>query len=668
MCLIELALASPALPAELESPEEAETRTFAGSPLTSGSGLGNRYRIRSALARSGMGEVWRAYDLSLRVDVALKVVQTPPGAAAGVLETLRQEVRTAREVVSANVCRVFGLEEMEGQDLVSTEYVEGTTLREVLSARSPLDLGEAQEIASQLLAGLTAIHAAGLVHRDIKPENLMMTRTGRVVVMDFGLAKGLQGDRTRTISGTPAYMAPEQVRGEALDPRADVFSAGVVLAEMVSPGGTRTSEARLRLLEEVRRQPPSLADTPWAPVLRQAIDPEKERRYATASVLARALEEVTLGVAGDEDVRPYPGLASFTEEDAEYFFGREMEVEEMWKKLRRPRLRALIGPSGVGKSSFLMAGLLRAAPADWRAVIARPGSRPLVALGAALAPQLTGDSGVMEAFLSFDDADRVVSLFADWRRQHRQALVVVDQFEELFTQNALEVQERFADLLGRLALEADVHVLVAVRDDFLFECASHEELAPIFRELTPLKSLSDAALRRALVQPALKCGYRFEDESLLDEMIHEVGEKRDALPLVAFAASRLWKMRDRERGLLVRQAYEHIGGVAGALAQHAEATLQTIGPDRLALVHELFRDLVSPQGTRAARDREELLSIFEENERGIAGEILTTLVEARLLTTYEAPAVGDEEPGRTRLEIIHESLLSLWPRLVRWQT
>jgi serine/threonine protein kinase len=102
---------------------------------------------------------------------------------------LRQEVRAAREVVSPNVCRIFDLIEIEGRELVSMEYVDGATLLDVLQERGPLELKEAQDIASQFLAGLEAIHKAGLVHRDVKPENIMLTRAGRVVVMDFGLAR-----------------------------------------------------------------------------------------------------------------------------------------------------------------------------------------------------------------------------------------------------------------------------------------------------------------------------------------------------------------------------------------------------------------------------------------------------------------------------------------------
>jgi serine/threonine-protein kinase len=182
---------------------EAPTLAFPPTTIAPGEIPGDRYRIHSLLGRGGMGEVWRAFDLKLRVDVALKALRRELLEDNHALELLRQEVRAAREVVSPNVCRVFDLEELDGQELVSMEYIDGTTLVEILRERGPLDLEEAREIASQFLAGLEAIHLAGLVHRDVKPENIMLTRSGRVVVMDFGVAKRLDWP-TRNSALSPA--------------------------------------------------------------------------------------------------------------------------------------------------------------------------------------------------------------------------------------------------------------------------------------------------------------------------------------------------------------------------------------------------------------------------------------------------------------------------------
>jgi serine/threonine-protein kinase len=140
---MELALAAPSLMAELENPEEAPTLGFAESP-TFAEGLvqGERYRIRSLLGKGGMGEVWRAYDLKLRLDVALKSLRAELITDEQALGIFRQEVRTAREVISPNVCRVFDLQELEDQELISMEFVDGTTLQEILKNRGPLELNE----------------------------------------------------------------------------------------------------------------------------------------------------------------------------------------------------------------------------------------------------------------------------------------------------------------------------------------------------------------------------------------------------------------------------------------------------------------------------------------------------------------------------------------------
>ena len=147
-------------------------------------------------------------------------------------------------------------------------------------------------------------------------------------------------------------------------------------------------------------------------------------------------------------------------------------------------------------------------------------------------------------------------------------------------------------------------------------------------------------------------------------MVSLVEGVRGALPLLAFAVARLWERRDRETKLLTREAYREIGGVEGALAQHAEATMDRIGPERQGLVREMFRNLVTAQGTRAVIDREELLSAFPD--RAAADEVLRQLIDARLLTSYEVEG-KEGEPSHHRVEVVHESLLKAWPRLVRWQ-
>ena len=471
--------------------------------VTVGQVLGERYEILELLGRGGMGEVWRAFDLKLRVEVALKALREDLFKSERRLGLLRQEVRAAREVVSPNVCRIFDLHEFDGRELVSMEYVDGATLLGVLQERGPLELKEAQDIASQFLAGLEAIHTAGLIHRDVKPENIMLTRAGRVVVMDFGLARGPESG-AGSVSGTPAYMAPEHAAGQEVDARADVYSAGVVLAEMVSPEGIKSYQSRQSLWEGVRSEPAKVPDSPWAPVIKRAVARDRERRQNSAHTLIRELEDVTLRVEGAEDLHPYPGLAAFTEADAEFFFGREAEVEKMWRKLEGPpRLLGIVGPSGAGKTSFIRAGLTPNAPSDRSVIRCTPGSAAIPSLRGALTSVLASGSETLEHLLTDpDNPDVIVDALAGSREGHRGALLIVDQFEELFTLNPPDQQERFTTLLARLPLETDIHVVLSMRDDFAAICSSFEVLQPVFHDLTMLNPPTGCNLRRALVQPA----------------------------------------------------------------------------------------------------------------------------------------------------------------------
>ena len=209
--------------------------------------------------------------------------------------------------------------------------------------------------------------------------------------------------------------------------------------------------------------------------------------YAFCGEAREAVAEAPVVVGRESDASvsecPYPGLASFAEADAARFFGREPEVEALWERVRRQRLLAVIGPSGVGKTSLLRAGLIPHRPPGWDAVACAPGGHPFVALGQALAQVLAADTEAMsELFRGVSDAVRgeepgsLVSAASRWRRGHAEVLLVLDQFEELFTLNVPEVQARFARLVGRLVEDSGLHVVLGLRDDFLMRCGEHAAL------------------------------------------------------------------------------------------------------------------------------------------------------------------------------------------------
>jgi WD40 repeat protein len=472
-------------------------------------------------------------------------------------------------------------------------------------------------------------------------------------------------------------MAPEQIRLQAVDHRADIFAFGCVLYEMLSGRRAFHGETPADTMSAILTKDPeplsgAIERLPAAldQIVRRCLEKRPEDRFGSARDAGFALQAVVDSVPREivrrpEEIRPYPGLAAFTEADAERFYGRDEETAALWRTIPERGLLALIGPSGAGKTSFLRAGLVPHAPPGWRCVVATPGRSPFAALARAFVPEFAGDLDATGRLFLLHEPEVAVEVLGHWKSRCDHGLVVIDQFEELFTLNGEDVQARFADLLGTIAAVEGIHVLLSMRDDFFFQCSGHEALASVFSAVTPLRPLGRDGLTDALVMPAKRFGFVFEDEALVGEMIGAVAAERGALPLLAFSVARLWEERDRERKLLTRQACERLGGVGGALAQHAEATLERIGGERQPIVRELFRNLVTAQQTRCLIDVEELLSVFPSQQRADARQVLERLVEARLLTGFEEE--GTDGRHRQRVEVVHESLLTAWPRLVRWQ-
>ncbi len=641
------------------------------------------YRLEALIGAGGMGDVYRARDTRLDRAVAVKILPPVFAHDPDRLAHFRREAHLLAALNHPNVVTIHDVGADDGTPYVVTELLEGQTLREWMAGQA-VPAADALDMGLQVARGLAAAHRKGIVHRDLKPENLFLTADGRVKVLDFSVATLAPSDEAGAaappgvVMGTVAYMAPEHVEGRPVDARTDVFALGVVLYEMLAGAHPFARDTPAATIGAILRDEPRPLDGNGHGVaagldrlVRRCLHKAQDLRFHDAQEVAAALEALWPEVVGGKtrsDVRnrsPYPGLRPFTDQDTAVFFGREAEVEAQWEKLRARRLLAVIGPSGAGKSSFVRAGVAPAAPDGWAVAICTPGPAPLRSLGRALAPLLPADADALQKLVAFDDHQTAFSLVRRWREAHDEALVIIDQFEELFTLSPADVQARVAEFLGRLVEEAGVRVLLSMRDDFLVACSALPPLSPALADLTALRPLGLDALRRAIVDPARLRGYRFDDESLASEMASQLEGARAALPLLAFAVARLWERRDPQGRVITRASYEAIGGVAGALAQHAEATLEAIGPARHDLVREILRNLVTADGTRAVVERDELLSVFAD--RQAAAAVLDALVDARLLTAYEVEGPPGH-PAQHRVEIVHESLLTAWPRLVRWRT
>jgi hypothetical protein len=278
------------LPTGLASPSVAEAALrrgasdspigrLASSPSLDGGGfspgtiLGERYRIIGLVGHGGMGEVYRADDLKLGQPVALKFLPARLASERAWIERFYAEVRHARGVSHPNVCRVYDVGEIEGRHFLSMEYVDGEDLASLLRRIGRLPPDKAVEIARELCAGLAAAHDKGVLHRDLKPGNVMIDGRGRAKITDFGLAVGVDDDKgDAEVSGTPAYMAPEQLAGKGASVQSDLYALGLVLYELFT--GRKAFEAAT--LAEWRRK--HSQEQPTAPsTVTKELDPAVER-------------------------------------------------------------------------------------------------------------------------------------------------------------------------------------------------------------------------------------------------------------------------------------------------------------------------------------------------------------------------------------------------------
>ena len=278
-----------------------------GGALLPGQTLGVRYDIKSVLGAGGMGMVYRAVDRELQEVVAIKTLKPELlSADTTALERFKSEIRLARKISHRNVVRTHDLGEARGLYFITMEYVEGTSLKDLVRARGRLPINIMLPIAKQLCRALEVAHEAGVIHRDIKPHNMVVERDGTLKVMDFGIARlasrrpGQGLTEAGMVIGTPEYMSPEQLLGDELDARADIYSAGVVLYECLTgrlPFDAPTPIALIaRVLEETPPAPHALYDDipPGISLLvTRAMARDREARPASAKVLHDALEQVS---------------------------------------------------------------------------------------------------------------------------------------------------------------------------------------------------------------------------------------------------------------------------------------------------------------------------------------------------------------------------------------
>lgn len=495
------------------------------------------------------------------------------------------------------------------------------------------------------------------------------------------------------------HLIPGEPWQEALEEALDHSRTCAVFLGLTGLGPWENEEMRAVLEERVRtpdfrvipvllpdtqmpergRLPRFLSRLTWVD-FRKGLIKDEDAFYR----LTCGIRGIPPGAPGDgrlpaEDVCPYRGLQPFQGEHAEFFFGREALTQWLVEGLRGSRFLAVIGPSGSGKSSVVRAGLIPtlrqgALPESemWTILVMTPGARPLEELAAHLAPLLDREGDHVARMLQLQD-----QLQADQRTLHAAVrlalvekdpstcvLIIVDQFEELFTLcQDEEERQRFLDnlLYASGIAQGRTMVVIAMRADFYARAAAYPELADRMADhqvlVTPME---ETELRQAIEAPAQRVDLTF-DNGLVDTVLADVLGAPGALPLMEHALLELWRRRQGQR--LTFAAYWETGGVGGAIARRAEEEYGALPQEQRETARRILLRLVQPgEGTEDTRRRATFSELIPRSEQASVVEaVIERLADARLLTTSRDTVTGEEQ-----VDVAHEALIRGWPRLQRW--
>jgi DNA-binding SARP family transcriptional activator/WD40 repeat protein len=658
---------------------------IAGQPLRG-------YRLLERVGAGTSGAVWRALQPEVGRDVAIKAIHPHLANDPDFIRRFEAEAQIVARIEHPHVVPLYDYWREPGGAYLVMRYVRGGNLADAI-AKGPFDVDRAAALLDEIGGALAAAAGRGVTHRDVKPSNILLDEEGNAYLADFGIAKDASATEQAEpglVKGSLAYLAPEQIGGEAVTPRADLYSLGVVLYEVLV--GEHPFEdvpdlaiPNLHLHEPIpsararRHELPPAVDA----VIATATAKDPAERFADGLEMANAFRraiaaEDSAGMPPRESSiairNPYKGLRPFTEADAQDFFGREAFVGRLLERWRRPdgagRLLVVVGPSGSGKSSTVLAGLipaLRSGGADgsagWFITEMVPGHHPMEELEAALLRvAVNPPAGLLQLLESgprglLDAVDRVVP-------EGTEVVLVIDQFEELFTLTETEAERSLLLESLRVAVAdpgSRVRIVATLRGDFYDRPLNYQRFGDLLGTSTEVvTALAPHELERAIVGPTEPLGLGVEP-ALVAQVASDVAEQPGALPLVQYALTELFERR--EDGRLTLAAYRDIGGVSGALAARAEHLYAIRDSRGREAVRQLFLHLVTLEegapDTRRRVPQSELAGL--EVDSDAMHSTLDAFGRHRLLTFDRDPAT--REPT---VEVAHEALLRAWPRLHGW--
>jgi DNA-binding SARP family transcriptional activator/WD40 repeat protein/tRNA A-37 threonylcarbamoyl transferase component Bud32 len=619
------------------------------------------YELREIVGRGAIASVYRAYQPAIGREVAVKIVRPEFANHPSFVRRFESEARFVAALEHPHIATIHDFwRDADGAYLV-TPFMAGGSLAD--HAAGPLNVEGVLRVAGDIGGALSFAHRQGTLHRNLKPSNVLRDSDGNAYLADFGVA-GRAAEAAGTVeSASAAYRAPEDRHGGAIDARVDVYGLAALVAYLVT--GHEPAVADVGVL-----------DQPLSAALRRGLATDPDERPTTVDELLghlAAATEQALPVRSEGGFRnPYKGLAAFNEPDAGDFFGRTDEIRRAVTMVAEHRLSAVVGPSGSGKSSLVLAGLLPALRAGavpgsdrWVSVHSMPGGHPFDELAAALGRVATNAIADLSGELAVPGAKGLVRVAERVGRElDGELLLVIDQLEELFTLVATgETRERFVASLANAAAHpaGRIRIVLTLRADFFHEVLSLPVLGPIISTAhLALAPLDPEAIQEAIVAPARAAGLEFEP-GLSDRIVADLAGQPGSLPLLEFTLDRL--AAATPNGQITHHAYDTLGGVRGAIAERAEAAYHGLTDAQREVTRHIFTRLITVSDD--ADDLRRRVRVSEFRSLGLKESdvqaVLDTFGRERLVTFDVDPTTRGAS-----VEVAHEALLREWPTLLGW--
>lgn len=658
------------------------------------------YNFQEVLGQGGLGVVYRAAQDPIGRIVAIKVIQPEFANDPSFIRRFESEAQVVARLEHPHIVPLYDFWRKAGRAYLVMRYLGGGSVRDLVNAQGKLSLDKVSRISTQTLSAMAFAHRNGVVHRDIKPDNVFLDEDGNAYLSDFGIAKTVGADAseaTGQIVGTPAYLAPEQIRGEEATPQSDIYAFGIMLYEMLSGARPFNDVSLATLVYRHLNEPLPMIDHEslnlppvFNGIIQRATAKKPIERHRDAGELNDELQEALR--ESDESIEltleeldfaelelletknPYKGLRAFQQADAADFFGRTDMIARVLRRLQEPvaqsNFLAVIGPSGSGKSSLVKAGVLPGLRSgripgseDWFYAEMVPSQAPLEELSSALLTVSTADLPDMVYILRENVDGLAQGVRQALPDPDSKLVLMIDQFEELFTQVEKESdRQRFLDLiLNAVNVEDSPVVIIAtLRADFYDRPLLYQGFGELIRSRTELVlPLNDDELKETIEGPAGRVGAVLEN-GLVDVIIDDVREQPGGLPLLQYALTELFERR--EGALLTKSAYREIGGTLGALAKRAEEVFLRFDEEGQTMVRQMFLRLVTlgegQEDTRRRILQSELLTL---GDREVVESVIDRFGRYRLLTFDR----DDATRGAT-IEVAHEALIRQWERLREW--